>query len=523
MIELRDYQKQTIKDLFDYIRDNPGKNPCVSIPTGGGKSVIIAEIVRRAKNKKVLMLTHVKELIQQNADKLHALDPTIPLSIFSAGLKSKSLINNVVYAGIQSVYKKAKQIGHIDAVIVDECHLISHKGEGTYHKLLDELKSINPKMIIIGFTASPYRLGHGYIYEDDALFDDIIEGATIQQLQHLGFLAKLHSKFTKTHFDLSNVHKRGGDWVESELQEACDDPLTNQEIVKEIIAKSQDRKSILIFCTGIEHAENIKNEMIRQGVTTECVTGLTDSDDRDWMLNAFKDGRIRAITNVGVLTTGFDHPNLDCIALLRPTMSPGLYLQMVGRGFRIKEHTDHCKILDFAGLVSLHGPVTAIRPPKKKGGKGEGPPPCKNCPECGEILPVQATECSACGYIFKAPDPNSALYLHDDDIMGNHETKFVVYNWLWRLETSKAGYKQIVTYYYDNRGKIHKEYFGIEHPKTSRRAKWKLANLGESYNMIIDPMSHEHMKILSNKTPPKCLILEPNGDFKKIKELHWHE
>ena len=153
--------------------------------------------------------------------------------------------------------------------------------------------------------------------------------------------------------------------------------------LSEIVARADGRKSWLIFCAGVDHAQHMAETLRGMGVVTECVTGATSKKERARILTDFKAGRITALTNANVLTTGFDAPDTDLVALVRPTLSPSLYVQMAGRGMRIKSHTDHCLVLDFAGCVAAHGPVTAVVPPKKAGEKG-GTAPVKACEECGE-------------------------------------------------------------------------------------------------------------------------------------------
>jgi DNA repair protein RadD len=181
---LRDYQTRAINQLYDWMRTNSG-HPCLVLPTGSGKSHIVAALCKDALQNwpetQILMLTHVKELIEQNAEKMRLHWPNAPLGIYSAGLGSKRL-DAITFAGIQSVRNKSELIGHVDLVIIDECHLVSHKQEGGYRTLIDELTQINPTLRVIGLTASPYRLGHGLITDAPALFDGLIEPTSIEEL-----------------------------------------------------------------------------------------------------------------------------------------------------------------------------------------------------------------------------------------------------------------------------------------------------------------------------------------------------
>lgn len=469
MIELRQYQKRTIDELYSWISENPG-NPCVVLPTGAGKSVIIAALCMDAlKNwpgTRILKMTHQKELIEQNADKLRKLWPNAPLGIVSASVGRKEWGQPVTFGGVQTLRGKAEYLGHIDLCLIDECHLISHNDQGTYRTLINELMAINPHMRVIGLTASPYRLGHGMITDKPAIFDGLIEPVSIIELQSKGYLAKLTSKHTAKKFDLTGVHMRGGDYIESELQAAVDTDLNNIEAVQETIKRAGDRQSWLFFCTGIDHARHIKDILIEHGITAETITGELSKSERERIIDDFKTKKIRALTNVQVLTTGFDYPDIDCIVFLRPSQSPGLYLQMAGRGLRPKTNGGDCLVLDFAGLVETHGPITAIKPPKAKG-NGDGVAPSKLCPECDEIVAVQCRTCPACGYEFPIEEKPDTWKLRDDDIMGQDMIKTMpCHAWEWRVHTGKnSGKEMLAVRYYagDMTTKPIDEYFCVWH------------------------------------------------------------
>jgi len=447
----RPYQTRAISETWDWIRKNSG-NICIVAPTGSGKSVIISQLCKEAiqnwPGTRILSLCAQKELIEQNLSKIKTMWPNAPVGVYSASVGKKE-IDAITLAGIQSIFRKPELLGHIDIIIVDECDLISHKDEGMYRTLINDLKSINENIRVIGLTASPYRLGHGMITDKPAIFDDLIEPVTIQQLQSQGFLSNLKSKHTETVLSVEGVHKRGGEYIESELQDAMDTAKNNVGVVEETILKAGDRRAWLFFCSGVQHAFHIRDILKEKGIEAECVTGETSKSERERILDDFKSGKIRALTNANVLSRGFDYPGIDLIAFLRPTMSKGLYIQMAGRGLRVKEHTDHCLILDFAGLVAQHGPITSleVESVEDKGEKEPGAPPCKNCPDCGEIVFISTMVCPQCGYVF--PKEEKKLALHNDDIMGNDPTELKVTSWAWAKKVSKNSGKEmlVVTYY----------------------------------------------------------------------------
>lgn len=451
-MKLRDYQQRAIDDLYKWFSAGNKGNPCLVLPTGSGKSHIVAALCKDALQQwpetQVLMLTHVKELIIQNAEKMREHWKGAPMGIYSSSLNKRQLGEPITFAGIQSIRNKADQLGHIDLVIIDECHLVSHKDEGGYRKLLAALLVINPALRVIGLTATPYRLNHGLITDKPALFDDLIDPVSIEYLISKGYLSVLRSKTTKAKLDTSEVHKRGGEFIDSELQAAVDNDDKNTEVVSEVIRLAQDRKAWLFFCSGVAHAQHIKEVLILQGIIAECITGETNQKERAQIIDDFKAGKIKALTNANVLTTGFDYPDIDLIAMLRPTMSASLYVQMAGRGMRPKSHTDHCLVLDFAGVVETHGPITKLKLPnsKEKGTGGEAP--TKLCDECGELVYISATVCPACGNDFPPPD-RPDLVLRNDDIMGIEGSDMEVTSWNWRKHTSKTSGKEMlaVTYY----------------------------------------------------------------------------
>lgn len=422
-MQLRAYQQKTINDLYAWMENHSG-NPCAVLSTGSGKSVIIAELCRDIISSysgvRVLMLTHVKELIEQNYEKLITLWPNAPAGIYSASVGHKDINQPITFAGIQSIAKKIDlycQYGNPDIVIVDECHLVNHKDEGNYRKVINNLLSKNKHMRVIGFTATPYRLGHGVITDDPAIFDDIIEPVTIEELQASGYLSKLKSKFTNEKLSTDGVHKRGGEYIESELQAVVDKDDKNIMIVDEVINRSEGRKHWLFFCTGVNHARHISEILNARGIKADYITGKHTKAQRESIINDFKSGNIQALTNAEILTTGFDFPDIDLIALCRPTLSPVLYIQMVGRGLRVKSHINNCLVLDFAGLIETHGPITNVQKPTKKG-EGGGPPPMKECPDCMEIVHASLKKCYECGYDFPCDSIEHDIRLRNDDING---------------------------------------------------------------------------------------------------------
>lgn len=526
---LRDYQLKAINKLYEWFESNSSGNPCLVLPTGSGKSHIVAYLCKDALQKwpqtRVLMLTHQQELISQNAEKMRQHWPNAPLGIYSASI-GKRQVDAITFAGIQSVRGKATVLGHKDLIIIDECHLINNKAQGTYRKLIEDLTSINPNIRIIGLTASPWRLGQGKITDgDDTLFSDIIEPVSIEELIYHGFLSPLKSKQTKLQIDTSQVKKRGGEYIESELNKAVDSDDYNGPVVDEIVSRAGKRKSWLIFCSGVEHSEHIRDHLIARGITSETVTGKTPKREREHIIDRFKRGEITALTNANVLTTGFDAPNIDLIAMLRPTLSPVLYLQMAGRGMRLKEHTDHCLVLDFVGNVSEHGPITAIQPPTPSG-SGNGEAPVKVCPECFEIVHTSKRSCPECGHEFPESPPKP-MQLHNDDIMGIDAQELLVTGWKWQVHVGKTSNKEMlkVTYYGALSDQPITEYLCILHGGYAGNKAMTVLNAITESNGAVIPMQNDldnACDILNESKPPTMIKYKKDGKFYRVLDREWH-
>lgn len=539
MLTLRPYQHKAIQSLFDYLAANPGKNPCLVVSTGGGKSIIQAAFIKQClewwPDTKVFVITHQKELVVQDARKLHELAPEINIGIFSAALGSKSTEEPVIYASIQSIYKKTVQAS---CIIVDEAHMISPKDSSMYQKFFE-----NCHCPIIGMTATPYRLGMGMVTDPvkdgKALFDDLIEVSSIRELQEMGFLARLRSKKVFNGLDLSDLHLKGGEYVESEMNEKLNQFRTNEVIVDEIIhsARFYDRHHWLVFCVSIDHAIAITNVLIDKGILAGVVHGKMSKDDRDDVLWQFTHGNIEALVNVNLVTTGFDYPEIDLIAMLRPTMSPGLYLQMAGRGLRLKQNGGDCLVLDFAGNVMQHGPVTMVQPPRKKGEGKKGLAPCKTCPQCLEIVGASTHVCPQCGYVF--PEGDRAWMLFDGDVNGDGKERIEIWRWVFIFTPSRTSGKPMFRLeYVSTTNKSISEFFCVFHaekPFVRESAVKKVARLAAKCKVefpqeLWTSMDSEEWQAFMGKLqqcePPRYVYIQPdpkNPRYKRITDKLWAE
>jgi len=403
-IKLRPYQQQAVDAVYNHLRTRED-NPCVVIPTAGGKTPIIATICRDAVsrwNGRVLILAHVKELLEQTVEKLNIMAPDLMVGVYSAGLNSRDTLASVIVAGIQSVYKRACELGSFDLILVDEVHQVPLEGDGIYRTFLQDMKTINPNVRLIGLTATPYRMKSGMICGKDNLLNHICYEVGVKELISQGYLCPLISKAGRRTVDISQLHIRGGEFIAAETEALMDDENLVLAACSEIVDYTKDRHSCLIFASGVKHAEHIAKILrLDYNLEVECVFGDTPSLFRAQHLEDFKAGKLKYLVNVGVLTTGFDAPCIDCVVLLRPTNSPGLYYQSVGRGFRLHPDKENCLVLDYGGNIMRHGPVDMIQ--VKEPGSGNGEAPAKKCPVCLALIHAAYQTCPECGYEFPPP------------------------------------------------------------------------------------------------------------------------
>jgi DNA repair protein RadD len=404
MLELRGYQVEAVAAIYRHLRERDD-NPCVVIPTGGGKTPVMATVCRDAVGRwsgRVLILAHVKELLEQALEKIHVVAPEmwIRTGIYSAGLKSRDTEHPIIIAGIQSVFRRACELDAFDLVIIDEAHMIPPDGDGMYRTFLEDARKVNPNLRVIGLTATPFRMKSGMICEPQNVLNHICYEIGVKELIVQGYLCPLVTKGSAKPIDTSGLHVRAGEFVAGEAEDLMDTDELVESACREIIEQTQTRRSVLVFTTGVRHGEHVAAVLRR--MTSEPVAtvfGETADAERDHVLADFKAGSIKYLVNVNVLTMGFDAPNIDCVAMVRPTLSPGLYYQMVGRGFRLCESKENCLVLDFGGNVLRHGPVDAIRI-QAVNGRGEGEAPAKQCPECRSIVAAGYAVCPDCGYEF---------------------------------------------------------------------------------------------------------------------------
>jgi DNA repair protein RadD len=413
---LRQYQIDAVNAVYNHLRTRTD-NPLVVIPTGGGKTHVIKKIVEDSVDQwhgRILILAHVKELLKQAADKLERPD----VGIYSAGLKSRDTDSPILIAGIQSVYQKAGDLGPFNLILVDECHLIPLEGDGMYQQFLADAKLVNPSARVVGLTATPYRMKEGTVADPDHFLNHVCYEASIQELITLGFLSPVRSKAGKRKPDTDSLHVRGGEYISSEVADLMDTDALVDAAVAEIIELTADRHSVLVFAASVKHAMHLQTLLPNAGL----VVGETAAGERDEQIEEFKRGERKFLVSVNVLSVGFDAPNVDAIAMLRPTLSPGLYYQQVGRGLRLHPSKADCLVLDFAGNIRRHGPIDALQARPIRSGSGESQPaPTKECVQCREVVLAAYSKCPACGHEFTQEKPKHDAHAEEGAVLSSQQ------------------------------------------------------------------------------------------------------
>lgn len=538
------YQNEAEYSVFDYFESGKRGNPVIAMPTGTGKSIVIANLIRRIfsmyPNQRVMMLTHVKKLIQQNAEKLMSIWPTAPLGIYSAGLKSRDMILPIVFGGIQSVAKAIarsleddsdqllpqhmKHFGWRDLVFIDEAHLLSPNEDSEYQYVIAKLKKINPCLKVIGFTATPYRMKQGMITDDNGIFTDICYDITgIEAFNRMiaeGFMSPIIAKPTRTVIDVSNVGMTGSEFNQKQLNSVVDTDEITYNAVKEMVEYGGNRNSWMVFGSSIENAEHINAMLQSFGVNSVVVhSKLKDSDQR---ILDFQNGQYQCIVNKDMLTTGFDHPPIDFIADLQPTMSPGKHVQKWGRGTRPSPATykNNCLGLDFAGNVRRLGPINDPVKPRKPG-QGGGDAPIRICDSCGAYNHASARNCCNCGAEFSFETKifgtagTEAFLRSDAPVVEYFKVAKVIYNLHEKKDTNGnlTSPPSIKVSYFCGLHMFH-EWVMLEHPgMASKRARdwWRSRHQEEP-----PPTTHQALQRVSELRKPAQIRVWVNKKYPDI-------
>jgi DNA repair protein RadD len=424
MIVPRYYQTEAIDAVYNYFMGNSG-NPLIGMPTASGKSILPAiffhKVLHTWPNQRFLLMSHVGEILKQNINKILEVWPEAPLGVYSSGLKRKDTAQNIICGSIQSMARNPQMFGHRDMIWIDEAHLVSQEENSQYLSFLAIMKLINPQVKIVGMSATLYRMGQGLL-TDNGLFTDTCYDLTsmegFNKLLNEGYLCQLIPFKTHTQLDVSDVSVQHGEFVATQLQGAVDKADITFKALQEAVHAGKDRRSWLIFSSGINHAEHIAEQLSAFGIDCAPVHSKRDPEYNEKALAAFKNYELQSLVSFSKITTGFDHPGTDLIIDLQPTLSIPRHVQKYGRGMRTVYGEGHelnsidgrlaaikngpkpdCRCLDFARNVPRLGAVNDPRIPNKKG-KGDGEIPVKICEMCGAYNHISARACCNCGADF---------------------------------------------------------------------------------------------------------------------------
>jgi DNA repair protein RadD len=388
--KLRPYQQEAVDATLKHFRKSDD-SAVIVLPTGAGKSLVIAELARLAR-RKILVLTHVKELVEQNHAKYQSYGLTG--GVFSAGLKRKENRHQVTFASVQSVSANLDRFrDEYSLIIIDECHRVSGDDSSQYQTIIELLRRQNDTLKVLGLTATPYRLGMGWIYryhyrgfvrscidEQDKPFGHCIYELSLSYMIHRGYLTRPEwVNAAVAQYDFSALcQNRFGEYAEKDVNQLLGKhQRVTRAIIEQVVALAVQRQAVMIFAATVDHAREITGYLPEH--QTALIIGATDLNERDLLIQRFKQRQLKYLVNVSVLTTGFDAPHVDFIAILRPTQSVSLYQQIVGRGLRLDEGKQDCLVIDYAGnSVNLYHPEVGETKPN---------PDCEPvqvfCPSCG--------------------------------------------------------------------------------------------------------------------------------------------
>ncbi len=388
MYQLRDYQQEAVDRTLAYFKKK--REPAVIVlPTGAGKSLVIAELARIARGR-VLVLAHVKELVEQNHSKYESYN--LKAGIYSAGLNKKDFNHKVIFGSIQSVANAPDHFFEdFTLLVVDECHRVSLDEDTQYRQVIQRLRQANKNLCILGLTATPYRLGMGWIYNyshrgveqttEDRFFKQCVFELPLQYMIKNNYLTPpVKVDIPVTSYDFSELIEKGAPFTSTQIEEILKrqrklTPLIIKNIID--ITETYDREGVMIFSSTVKHAQEIL-EYLPEG-QAQLILGETEDEKRNGIIQDFKNKKFKYLVNVSVLTTGFDAPHVDVIAILRPTESISLYQQIIGRGLRLSESKKDCFILDYTGMGhNIYSPEISDKKPAKDTIAVQ-----VECPDCG--------------------------------------------------------------------------------------------------------------------------------------------
>jgi len=388
-LTLRPYQHRAISDLRVAFRDG-ARAPLLVAPTGMGKTVIMAEIMRSLadRGRSAMVLVHRRELIAQTSHKLQLAG--VEHGIIAAGVSAANA--SIQIASVQTLARRLDSItASPDLILIDEAH---HATAGSWARVLGHW----PDALRLGVTATPIRLdGRGL----SAVFDRLIHGPSVADLIFTGFLTEWKIYAPPQRADFSGLQKRAGDFASGDCAERMDRPTVTGDAIEHYRRLAENQRAIA-FCCTVQHAEHVAASFRAAGIAAHTLLGSSRPEDRDRLVQLFAAGQLQVLVTVDVVSEGFDIPAASCAILLRPTASLGLYLQQVGRVLRPAPGKDAAVILDHVGNVHRHGfpddPRDWSLDDRLRVGRGGGQaaPSVRTCPSCFAAF-KPAPVCPCCG------------------------------------------------------------------------------------------------------------------------------
>lgn len=534
----RDYQQFAHDQTITALLEDAMCNPIIAMPGGTGKSWVIAALIRtfvQQWSARCVMATHVKELVVQNGNVLGKLWENPPLGYYSAGLRKKDTDMPIIYGGMASLRDSASQLGWRDALLVDEAHLISRKDTSSYHKIIGALREINPNLRVIGLSATPFRTKEGSLLLPGGIFNSMaVDMTSIEWYSWFisnGHLVKLIARQTKNVIDVSGCGVQGGEFRKGELELISGDEKKMHSCIDEMCIRAEDRNTWMVFAAGNKNSDSVAKILESYGISAVSVHSGISQKERDDRISDYKAGRIKALVNNNICTTGFDHPPIDFIGMLRATMSPTLWGQMLMRGMRPSTETmkEDCLALDFVGNARRLGPVNDLKVPNGKSGSGGGDAPIKTCMECGTYNHPVARHCDYCGaeFTFQSKltnEPYSGeLLLLNEPVIERFDVKTVNYY----NHEKKGSPPQIRVQYVCSDGlQCFDEYVGLEHPgsKCTWSRHWWRSRFPDSH---VPETTHEAlmaismMKLSNHLRTPKAVLVHINRKYPEIKSYEY--
>lgn len=544
MVVLRDYQERAISEAIEWFEGNDG-TLVTDMPPGAGKSHVIAgfctRLLQEDPTTHILIVTFQLELVEQDFSKIIEHWEDAPASIYCASLNQRT-ISQVTVASIMSVYDKADALGTIDFVIIDECHRVNVESPepDMYRSLIDALKARSPSLRVWGLTGTPYRLNHGRIEEGDhSIWADILKPVTVYELIEAGHLSRIFSTHAQKQIKLDGVKTVRGDFTISDLDREITGSADSAVAVTDAVARleADGRKLWLFFCVSLAHAAEVGRQLTKMGYDVRVITGDSSKENKEYRVKAVweaRSGKIRALVGVDTLTTGLDIPPIDGIVMLRPTKSVALYVQMAGRGLRLSPGKSDCRILDYVGNISRHGPVTRLMIDEPAPSDGEGVAPCKACQLCGEVVHAAVRTCPACGTEFPLPPPPTVDEKPEEDIdillgkgtSGRDLSKdwLGIRGWRWDIVPTRAGFDALMATFYPHEGASFGVWYTVNHAGRGGEVAWrklrKAAN-GAGVKVYSGRPLGGLIFDLNQAPPPTGVVIERNKGFVNLKDIAW--